>query len=493
MRRTAYLLVIGILLHLVLPSVAWSDNSGIQVETEQPGAKVFLDGNYVGETKAGVAGLIYLRVAAEPGKHTIRCEFTNYNPIEEQLIVPENDYLRHKIVFVASKIETQSLESTTTQQVIKTGTIKIRSNPSGAYVDFDKQTISNTTPCSISKVPVGAHEIRVYFDIKTSLSIKISLAENDKGEVPVLTIDADFDKNTIVSDAKYLINIRSDPLGTLYVDGKLVGELPQATNLLNGTHSIEIRKDGYRTLSASYEAQHNDYLRYNLTKIIYSLNISSNPTGCNIAIDGKQVGKTPMNVVLDWGQHMIVLTKEGYDDNKTQYDVKVESGALSITLIQQIAQMDIEFDSAANLREDVYIGNSYIGSTPIKSVRISSGTNTIKIGKHIWTFTFLKNHKYVIHPSSLLQKISVVTSANALTGYKNLPQKPSLNPIKSVISLPGYLEEPVEPEYLPEYIVSNKRDIIKGWGDSAWTVFPSALLGAYWYLQRYSAISLNAF
>ncbi len=89
------------------------------------------------------------------------------------------------------------------------------------------------------------------------------------------------------------------------------------TNLQPGQHSITVSKAGYSTdtrtvnVTSGYRAT----ALVHLTQLMATLVVKSNPPGANIYVDGRDVGpKTPAQVSVDKGQHVILVRMAGYLD-----------------------------------------------------------------------------------------------------------------------------------------------------------------------------------
>lgn len=89
------------------------------------------------------------------------------------------------------------------------------------------------------------------------------------------------------------------------------------SNIQPGRHSITVSKAGYATDSRSIEvasgAKANAIVH--LSQLTATLIVKSDPAGANIYIDSKDVGtKTPAQISLGKGQHIVLVRKEGYLD-----------------------------------------------------------------------------------------------------------------------------------------------------------------------------------
>jgi serine/threonine protein kinase len=89
------------------------------------------------------------------------------------------------------------------------------------------------------------------------------------------------------------------------------------TNIEPGKHAITISKSGYASDTRSIEVGSGAKATaiVHLSQLTATLIVKSDPPGANIFIDSKDLGtKTPAQVSLGKGQHMILVRKEGYLD-----------------------------------------------------------------------------------------------------------------------------------------------------------------------------------
>lgn len=92
------------------------------------------------------------------------------------------------------------------------------------------------------------------------------------------------------------------------------------TNLEPGQHSITISKAGYATDTRTVNVVSGIRATSaaHLTQLMATLVVKSDPPGANIYIDGRDVGtKTPVQVSIDKGQHVVLVRMSGYIDETT--------------------------------------------------------------------------------------------------------------------------------------------------------------------------------
>jgi hypothetical protein len=89
------------------------------------------------------------------------------------------------------------------------------------------------------------------------------------------------------------------------------------TNLEPGQHSITVSKAGYTTDSRAVvvTSANRTTTVIHLAQLMATLIVKSDPPGANIYVDGRDVGtKTPAQVSVDKGQHVVLVRMSGYID-----------------------------------------------------------------------------------------------------------------------------------------------------------------------------------
>jgi eukaryotic-like serine/threonine-protein kinase len=89
------------------------------------------------------------------------------------------------------------------------------------------------------------------------------------------------------------------------------------TNLQPGQHSITVSKAGFGTDTRSVAVTSGNRATavVHLSQLMATLIVKSDPPGANIYVDGRDVGaKTPAQVSVDKGQHVVLVRMPGYID-----------------------------------------------------------------------------------------------------------------------------------------------------------------------------------
>jgi serine/threonine-protein kinase len=92
------------------------------------------------------------------------------------------------------------------------------------------------------------------------------------------------------------------------------------TNLEPGQHSITVSKAGYSTDTRTVTVNSGNRATtvVHLAQLMATLIVKSTPAGANVYIDGRDVGtKTPAQISVDKGQHVVLVRMMGYIDETT--------------------------------------------------------------------------------------------------------------------------------------------------------------------------------
>jgi hypothetical protein len=120
--------------------------------------------------------------------------------------------------------------------------------------------------------------------------------------------------------------ITNPPGATITIDGKEYGTTPNTINkLLIGDYTVQLSRQGYATFSKTVSIMEgaNALLNENLTSG-REVTINSTPSGADLYIDGKAVGKTPYKGNLPFGLHELKVEKQGL--SAVQNVIITESG-----------------------------------------------------------------------------------------------------------------------------------------------------------------------
>ncbi|SFM33268.1 PEGA domain-containing protein [Methanolobus profundi] len=119
-------------------------------------------------------------------------------------------------------------------------------------------------------------------------------------------------------------DVKSDPSGAeVWIDGALRGRTPVEITVIEGLHVVEIKMDGYTTVSKelTFKADSTNHQTFTLseakktTEVKYgNLAVISKPNGAEVYIAGTYKGVTPLTLNdIPVGRYRVTLKKEGYE------------------------------------------------------------------------------------------------------------------------------------------------------------------------------------
>ena len=284
----------------------------ITVAANVAGADVYLDGVYKGQTDAN-----YVLTVKDviPGEHTLRVELGGIKQ-EQKIVVSASS------VFFRQTINTQA---TKPQFVVfsvepQSAVVTIDGKHYLAQAGFVQLVLQNGN-YNYSVSAVGYHT--------QSGNFTVAGAKVEK-EVKLMADAAN-------------VTITAPDNSEIWVNGSKKGTSSWSGTLSSGTYIFEARKSGHQSASISAEISSSQpnysFTLPTLTPIVGSLVVMSAPAMAEVAIDGKVVGRTPLDLgdVLV-GEHSLTISKSGYV-SKTQKVTLVEGKVetVNVTLTNQSA------------------------------------------------------------------------------------------------------------------------------------------------------------
>lgn len=319
----------------------------VKVALKEPGAE--FEGNVMGDVQfTGSEYLVYLPNGTK------------------RLGIKHPDYLPTTIVF--ADYGTKKIASSTTYELkVKTnkkqakidnskkGMAVFNIKPSNAMLLIDGQIADGAGGAYTMSLPYGTH----YYTVKLkdfSINNQMFVVSKD-----VLTINTDLTTffaqiniSSTSNDANIYIN------NELMSNGRWKGFLPPST------YNIELRKDGFLTQSKTIELYESDSLSFtfpNMKLIGGKLRVNYKPDGSSVYIDGKLIGKTPLEYDdVSKGIHRVDIRCENYESSSHEINMIIDQlqlleGKLQLTDLGYLLTRASEGDMQCQWR----LGNIYCG------------------------------------------------------------------------------------------------------------------------------------
>ena len=272
----------------VIPGVKWLEpielrpNFGpMSLESDPPGALLYLGGPQVGETP-------YEKEGMKSGTYEARLVLPWYHDWEGTITVQDEVGFEDRIVLRPAF-----------------GSLSVRSEPSGATVFVDADSVG-TTPLTLPRVRSGSRSVKVRKELYALWTTQVEIIDGESASVSA-PLESRFGG----------LSIDSQPQGMpVEVDGRRVGVTPVTVHPIGvGSHSVAIGKgeDGYNTYEGTAEVQANETrsVKEDLLPRLGNLTVYSEPAEAAVSIDGEeQEGLTPLTVRgLLAGTHKIEVKK----------------------------------------------------------------------------------------------------------------------------------------------------------------------------------------
>jgi hypothetical protein len=321
---------------------------GLVAKSEPKGAEVYVNGKSVGKTPYEDKGLAV-------GSHTVHIKKHGYGAWEQTVQVDPG-----KTVEVMARLRAEG------------GRLLGRSEPNAAKMYLDGKHIG-TTPVEQSGVSPGSYAVRVTKPGYESWEGSVVVETGKTAEVMAR-----------LKRAKGELSANSDPRGaTVYLDGQQVGTTPlERFGLEPGSHSVRMAKEGYRPWEreVSIKTGETEELLARLTALKGSLLARSDPKGANVYVNGKSVGRTPVEQSgLEPGSHTVRFVKEGFET--WERHVKVHPGEKVEVLAQLTAAKGDLVVHSKPAGAKVYVDGQSVGASPAERTGLSAGPHGVLILK----------------------------------------------------------------------------------------------------------------
>jgi len=260
------------------------------------------------------------RHLALAGTYTVHAEKEGFFPLEETVEV------------TAEPHQTFTFRLEPLPGLLEISTVPVRDTE----VLVDGESVG-TTPLEPVPIPPGEHEIRLraprHQDFVTTLEIEGSDVRQ------VLRAE--------LVPAWAPVTFRSRPVGAeVRVDGTPVGTTPLTAELGAGVHGYELHLAGFRSHRGRIRVEAGNPLTLAVAELQPArgrLEVTSEPEGATVTVDGEYRGTTPLSLELAPGEsHAVEIAKAGFDPaTKTVELEPEESRELAVTLDPELGEVRI--------------------------------------------------------------------------------------------------------------------------------------------------------
>ncbi len=305
------------LLILALAAFWLLTSSAVLIATDPTVARIAIEG--APEIRLG--GRFLLR----PGRYAVTASAEGYAPAQLDITVggEASQDFRLRLARLPGLLQV------TTQPVV------------AAEVSLDGKPVGRT-PLADLGVPAGIHRIAV-------------VAPRYQPWETTLTVEGGGLRQTITAPLKpgwAVVTVSTVPAGAVVlVDGVSAGTTPASLELMPGTRTLVLEKDGFKALTrlVSVVASEPQALEgLTLVPADGLVRVITEPAGATVTADGRYRGVTPLETELAPGRlHELALVKPGYAPATARVDLTVARGAtVRVALTAQIGIVKVISDPA---------------------------------------------------------------------------------------------------------------------------------------------------
>ena len=272
---------------------------------------------------------------------------------------------------------------------METATLVIRATPESSDIYIDNEKVG--TGYASKAVSIGTeHRWKVQcLDYFPKEGVKLFSGRGEE------SIDVELDPNF------GYITVVSDPAGAeLYVDGKKVGTTPYMfEHISRGQHRVEVKKERYNPYVNVVNVKIGETIQLNDVKLtairvpMGSMELTSNPTGAVITINGRQYGQTPKTLTdFEVGTYTVYFSKEGYQNLSQTVEIKDgKKETLAVTMTktsvpQQPVPTPTPINNTSTAASNAFSSKGVFSVSSYKKVNFSQGNLQYQASTRTWRF-----------------------------------------------------------------------------------------------------------
>lgn len=271
------------------------------------GADIFVDGNLVGKYPLQNREI-------NSGKHIVTVKKELYSPYEETIEMTDSAFVDIKPILTENCANIKlTVKDNYDAQIYCDGVLKGTREWEG-------------------RLEAGTRFIEVKKDSHKTYSQRITVNNG---------VDASILLNKPIPIYGTL-DIKTEPIGAeVFIDGKIAETAsPIIKSLLIGTHSIEIRKKGYKTEKRTVQIQEGATETLNIKMTDFcNIKLYTSPTWADVYLDGIRLdGSSPYPINVIAGKHEIAVYNYGYTSHKKEYTLNAQSKDMEIKLHRDLTR-----------------------------------------------------------------------------------------------------------------------------------------------------------
>ena len=250
--------------------------------------------------------------------------------------------------------------------------VNITSQPEGATVIIDGKD-RGTTPLPLFDLAPGRHHLKYRM---------AGYVERDRFFSTQEAQGSYLEKNEVLEEEKGLLLLKTEPEGCdIQIDGVSVGRTPRLITHLavNGTYNVRLRKAGYQdqTIKVKFEGRKPLVREEQLVLASGTIDISSEPAGAEVTVNGIVKGQTPLRVTeVPRGRATVKFRLDGFAEEVRELAINAgDVQALPIVLkgLPGTLQLTSVPEGAR-----FYVNNEAKGRGPLSIPGLKPGEYTVR-------------------------------------------------------------------------------------------------------------------
>ena len=305
------LLLFGLLVLLVLVGLDWVfgtttkrlilGTAGVSIVTDPAGATVFAEVTPLGTTPLDDARVL-------PGEYVLRIEHPHHLPVRESITLARGDELTRTLTLERGR-----------------GGLQLVSNPRGAVVALDGETLAGKTPLTFEDYPAGEYEAR--FEIYGRRTVIRTFEV-----LPGATTEVSVELNRVPMGSLVVSTTPADATVTV-LDAPVAYE--SGVMLPLGTYQIRVARAGYGAVEETVELRHGpNRMNVELRRDLATLRLNVTPSNAAVTVraagETQRVREFPAQLELPTGEVVVNARRLGYRDASRR--VTLGAGGADITL-----------------------------------------------------------------------------------------------------------------------------------------------------------------
>jgi formylglycine-generating enzyme required for sulfatase activity len=249
-----------------------------------------------------------------PGRYTLRAEKARYRPLEAPFEVTRDP----------RQVARFALE-------LLPGLLALDITPASGVKVLVDGTERGVTPVPPLELPAGEHQVALRAEGFAAFEERVTLTGGGDTETLRATLRPDRAPVTFTSEP---------PGAAVRVDGGEIGRTPLTADLTSGARSVEAHLPGFASASGRITVVAQQPLTvptFRLKPLPGRLQLTSEPEGAAVSVDGQFRGETPLEVEVAAGSaHVVRATKAGHAAAEESVTVgRGEARELRLTLAAQ--------------------------------------------------------------------------------------------------------------------------------------------------------------